>query len=111
MTSPKAEAATPSRVVEVPGHPVPVVEHGYVPDPLVEAGVLDGDAGDQAKGAHQCLVVSGELGPANLVGQVEDAEDLTTHGGRHPQERGHLWVMEGDTEAVIRVFAITESEV
>ena len=77
------------RVVQIPGQPVPLLVDGHFLDPLVKAGVLDGDAGGEGQGFDQRLVVARELGPADLVGEVEVAVDLVAHLDGHAEERGH----------------------
>ena len=52
--------------MKVTGDPVAVVEHAHDTDPVVEPGVLDGDAGGQCEGLGQCLVLVGELGRLSL---------------------------------------------
>ena len=47
-------------VVQVPGDAIPVVEHAHDPDPVVEPGVLNGDAGGECEGLGERLVLVGE---------------------------------------------------
>jgi hypothetical protein len=66
----------------------------------MEPRVLDGDARSEGQRSDKCLVLSCELGPANLVGQIEIAVDLVSDLDRHPQERGHRRIVERETEAL-----------
>ena len=47
-------------VVEVTGDAVPVVEHAHHADPVVEPGVLDGDAGGEGESLGQRFVLVAE---------------------------------------------------
>ncbi len=86
---PDGEEPLDDPVVEVPGHAVPVLVHGDVAGPLVQPGVLDGDAGGQGQGLDDRLVVGGELVGPDLVGQVQVAVDPVLDPDRGPEERGH----------------------
>ena len=86
-------------VVEVPGQAIPIVEHGQLLDSLVEPSVLDGDARPEGQGHDQGFVISRELGPADLVGEVEIPVDLISDLDRHPQERGHRRVVGREAES------------
>ena len=66
-------------VVEIPGHSVPVLVDRHLLHASVEASVLDGDPRRQGEGLDQRLVVAGELGPADLVGEIEVPVDLAPH--------------------------------
>ena len=85
----QSEQPLDDRVVEVPGHAVAVLVDRRPAHPVVEAGVLDGDAGGQRQRPDQCLVVEGELRPPDLVGQVEVPVDLVAHLDRHAEEGRH----------------------
>jgi hypothetical protein len=56
---------------------------------LVEPGVLDGHAGGGREGGDDPFVLVGEVGLADLLGQVEVPEDLVPDPHRHPEERAH----------------------
>ena len=54
----------------------------------------------RAKALDQRLVVRGELGPADLVGEVEVAVDLVAHLDGYTQKRGHRWMAGGESIAL-----------
>ena len=87
-------------VVEVLGDPLALVDDGQALDLFVEPGVLDGDAGVQREHLDERLIVLGELGRADLVGQVEVAHRDAGHDDRHAQERAHRRVMGREARAV-----------
>ena len=98
------------RVVQVASHPVPVLIDGRTSDPVMEAGVLDRDAGRQRQRADERLVVVGELRPADLVGQVEVAVHLVAHLDRHPEEGRHGRVVGREAEAVGMLADLVDAE-
>ena len=59
----------------------------------VEPGVLDRDAGRGREGHRDLLVVVGELLGADLLGQIEVAEDLVAGADRHAEEAVHRRVV------------------
>ena len=63
---------------------------------LVEAGVVDGDAGRAGQRGEHGLVLGGEL-PRALVGHVQVAEDLAADEDRHAEEGGHRRVVPGES--------------
>ena len=77
---------------------------------MVEASVLDGDPRGEAEGLDQCLVVAGELGPADLVGEIEVPVDLTPHLDGHAQERRHRRVVGGKAEALLVRAQVAQSQ-
>ena len=60
-----------------------------------ESGVVDGDAGRGGERHHDLLVVLGELGGAELLGEVEVAEDLAPDADGDAQEAVHRRVVLG----------------
>jgi hypothetical protein len=62
-------------IVEVAGQMISVLEDGGHLDLLVESCVLDGHTGGQGQGFDKGQVVFGELGPSDLLGQIEIAVD------------------------------------
>ena len=57
--------------MKVSGQTVAVLEDGYLLHTLMKSSVLDRDAGGNSECADQCLIVAGELGPADLVREVQ----------------------------------------
>ena len=64
---------------------------------LIQAGVLDGDAGRGGQRHHQLLVLLAELAVAGL-GQVEVAEHLVPDPDRHAEEAAHRRVAGRETD-------------
>src|SRR5580658_11258927 len=67
---------------------------------LVETRILDGEACGHGEGFDQCLVVAGEFGPSDLVGQIEVSVDLTAHLDGDTQKRDHWRVVGWKSKAV-----------
>lgn len=65
---------------------------------LVQAGVLDGDAGLPGEHRGQTLVVLGEVFPAFLLGEVEVPEDEAAGQDRDTQEGPHRGMVVGETD-------------
>ena len=76
-------------VVEVLGDPVAFVDDRETLELLVEPRVLHGDPGVQGEGLDERLVLRGEFGRADLVGEVEPPERDALDGDRDAQEAGH----------------------
>ena len=95
------EKALDHGVVQVPGNPVPVLIDRHLSDLAMEASVLDGDPRRQGESRDQGLVVAGELGPADLVSQIEVAVDLVAHLDGHTQKRGHGGVIGWEAVALV----------
>ena len=64
---------------------------------LVEAGVLDRDAGGCRQGDHDVLVLLGEVALPRLLRQVEVAEHLVADPDRDAEERAHRRVVRAGT--------------
>jgi hypothetical protein len=94
------EQALDHPVVEVAGDALAVLEHHHLAHPLVEAGLLDGEAGGDGQGHGHLLVDVGEDLLALAVAQVEVAEDLVADADGHAEERRHRRVVRGEPEAV-----------
>ena len=80
-------------VVEVLADALALVDDRQPLDLLVQAGVLDGDAGVDGERLDEPLVGLGELGGAGLVGQVQVADRAALHGDRHAEEAVHRRVV------------------
>ena len=65
--------------MQVTGDALAVLETRELPDPSVEAGVLDRDTGGRGQTHGQLLVDLGELAAPDLLGEVEVAEHLVAH--------------------------------
>lgn len=63
------------------------------PGVLIEAGVVDGDAGRHRQRRENRLVVLVELRAAPLLGEVQVAEDLVAHPDGHAEEAVHRWMV------------------
>ena len=72
--------------MQIPGDAVPVFVDRHLLHALIEAGILDGDPRGEGESLDQCLVVTGELGPADLVGEIKVSVDLAAHFDRHTQK-------------------------
>jgi hypothetical protein len=59
--------------------------------------MVDRDTGELRKEHDRLLVLGGELGGAVLVGQVEVSVRLLADQERHPKERAHRGVADGET--------------
>ena len=81
----QAEQRLREGVVQLPGEPVPLLEHRQLAAGLVQAAVLDEHRGVVGEVAHQALVVGRE--PAVLVGEVERADHVAAEHDRHGEER------------------------
>ena len=97
---PGGEQSLDHVVVEVAGDPLAFVEQAGGPSLLVEAGVLDGQAGRRRQPDGELLVDVGEGLAVGLVGQVEVAVDDAAEPDRHAEERRHRRVAGREPEAV-----------
>src|SRR5207237_9371561 len=86
---PGGEQALDHHGVKVPGDAVAGLEQDRLPHPGVQAGVLDGDAGGHGQSRRRVLVLFGELGGSDLVGQVQVAEDVAADPHGDTEERLH----------------------
>ena len=83
-------------VVEVLADALALVDDGQPLDLLVQAGVLDRDPGVDRERLHEALVRLGELGGADLVGEIQVADGAALHGDRHAKEAVHRRVVRGE---------------
>ncbi len=104
------EEALDHRVVEIAGHPIAVLVDRRPPHPVMEAGVLDRDAGGLRERPDQCLVVEGELGPPHLLGQIEVPVHLVAQFDRRTEEGGHGRVVGREPEAVGMVADLGDAQ-
>ena len=63
-----------------------------LPTALVEPGVLDCHRGGGSQRHHRSLVFGVESGRSALLGEIEVAEDLTSHAHGNAEEGLHRWV-------------------
>ncbi|GAA3244821.1 hypothetical protein GCM10020256_70940 [Streptomyces thermocoprophilus] len=77
-------------VRDLGGGPQPALPQ---PGLLVQAGVVDGDAGRDGEGGQHRLVLLVELEAAALLRQVQVAEDLVAHPDGDAEERVHRRVV------------------
>ena len=78
--------------------------------PVMEAGVLDRNAGGLRERSDQRLVVESELGPPDLLGQVEVPVHLVAQLDRRPEEGGHRRVVGREAEAVGMVADLRDAQ-
>ena len=80
-------------VVEVLADALPLLDDRHTLHLVVEAGIVDGDAGVDGEHLDQALIRLGERLSVLLVRQVEIAHGAAVDDERRPQERRHLRVM------------------
>src|SRR5262245_52767212 len=85
----EAEQVLCHRVVELAGEPVPLLDDTQLAAGLEEASVLDRDGGVGGEHADDLLVPLVERRRADLLGQVERADDVALGDDRDAEERSH----------------------
>ena len=86
-------------VVKVLGDALTLLEDRQLPELLVHARVVDGQASMSREGLDELLVVLAEGLAAGLVGQVQIADDTPLHADRDAQEAVHDRVEGREAEA------------
>ena len=74
----------------------------------MEPGVLDEHPGGHGKGLDQGLVLTGELGRADLVCEVEAPVNLIPHLDGNSEERLHRWVVVREPRALRMLLEASE---
>lgn len=85
----EAEQRLVEGVVQLPGHPLPLLGHGESAGVLEGSRRLDGHRRVRGQHADGALVFLGELRRTNLVGQIERPDHLATTDDRDTEEGPH----------------------
>ena len=86
-------------VVEVATDPLSVIEDTHRTNALVQAVVVDRDAGSQSECFRKGFVLLGEVVRPDLVREIQIAEDFTSRPDRHSEKGLHWWMVRGEPVA------------